>query len=181
MLDCIGESPVSSLAQAGLVFVDKARSTLREVSRKVQVRGWHFNTQENYTTARNVNNEIPVSDSIMAIDTMPQFAKYDVQIVGGRLYDKTNQTYTFTEDPKFRVVWFREWDDLPEVARQFIMIRAARIFQSRQLGSATLHQFSAQEEQEAYLAFIEGETEQGDYNVFDSSWSVASILDRPEY
>ena len=49
MLSTIGESPVNTVEDTGNVDVVIARQILQTASREVQARGWHFNTEINYT------------------------------------------------------------------------------------------------------------------------------------
>jgi hypothetical protein len=183
MLNCINEAPISSLEVSGLVDVAVAKSVLNEVSREVQERGWHFNTEDKYPLPRNVSNEIPLSENMLRVDTTRDYEAYNVVQRGSRLYwldhnGTAKHTYTFDKDLEGEVVFLLPWDELPEAARQYIKIRAARRFQARQLGSDTKHKFSEQEELEARASLISANTNAEDLNMFTGSWSVAQILDR---
>jgi hypothetical protein len=178
MLDAIGESPVSSLEVSGLVDVAKAKSALDEISREVQAKGWHFNTETDYPLPVSLDGTITLPSNFLSVDTVGAQRHLDVVQRGSRLYDKKNHTYIFTESIKADVTLLLEWEELPQVARHYIMIRASRVFQSRVLGSAEQFQFSAQQEQDALIALNESEGETGDYNMLTGSYSVASILER---
>lgn len=178
MLSCISESPVATLSQAGLVDVDTAISVLNEVSRRTQAMGWQFNQETEYPLVRDVNGHIVLPTNVLTVDTTAEYSAYDVVQRAAGLYDKKTRSYVFDKDIEVDIVFLLEWDDLPEPARQYIMIAASRIFQARQLGSDTQHKFSAADEfqAKAVLNSLEGET--GDYNILSGSYSVANILDR---
>lgn len=178
MLAAVGESPINSLEVSGLADVAAARAALDEISREVQTVGWHFNTEEEYPLLRGITGRIGLQPNCLKAGftrTHP-----DLQVVqrGAKLYDKKNHTDIFTADLKASAVFLLAWDELPQVARHYIMIRASRIFQTRTLGSDTQFRFSHEEEEAALKALHEAEGETGGYNVFGSSSSVMSILER---
>lgn len=178
MLDAIGESPVSSLEVSGLVDVAKARAVLNEVSRELQSLGWTFNTEKEYPLVRQDDGTITVPENFIAVDSSRLLPSIDVVQRGQRLYDKKAHSYSFTKDITADVTILLPWEELPQTARTFIAIRAARVFQSRVLGSDSLHRFSAEQEQSAWEALQAVEAEAGDYNIFSGSSSVAQILER---
>ncbi len=67
---------------------------------------------------------------------------------------------------------------LPQTARQYIAVRAARVFQSRAVGSDLLFQFTARDEVEAHIELKRSEGITGDYNILSGSYSVARSLER---
>ena len=58
-----------------------------------------------------------------------------------------------------------EWKDLPEHARQYIMVKAGRQLQDQVLGSADLTQINLTMEAEAKALFMEEENNAGDHNM----------------
>ena len=84
-----------------------------------------------------------------------------------RLYDRITNSFVFTDDIVTDVVVLLDFDGLPEVARRYITLRASRKFQENLLGSQTLSQLQADEEQSAFIALLQSEGEIGDYNIFD--------------
>lgn len=178
MLDCIGESPVSTLEVSGLADVARARALLNETSLAVQTSGWHFNSEERYQLVRDLDGYITVPPNVIKLEPSEGTSKLDVAQRGSRLYDRKNHTAVFTEDLLVDLVFFLSWEELPQAARRYITIRAARTFQARELGSDTLHKFSEAEEALALVDFKDAEGATGNYNMFNGSWSVASILDR---
>lgn len=178
MLSCIGEAPFNSLLVSGNEALDNAKRVLDRVSREVQQVGWHFNTETDYPLLRNGSGEISVASNVMQVDTTSDYANYDVTQRGARLYDRKTHSFVFDRDLKATVVFLLPFEDLPQAARGYITIRAARVFQTEMLGSDTQHRFTAEQERLAHrdLQRLEGLT--ADYNVFNGSNSVAATLRR---
>lgn len=179
MLGTIGESPINSLdASSGVADASIARQILKEVAVQVQEEGWHFNTETNFTLTPTNTGEIFVSPNMIEVDTMDDDREVDVAIRGNRLYDRTNQTYSFSKTLKCRVVLLLEFDELPQAARHYVMIRAARVFQQRVLGSETLNGFTENDESRARLSLKRYDAQTADYNILTGNYGVMRIIDR---
>ena len=61
-----------------------------------------------------------------------------------------------------------DFEDLPEVAKRFITIRAARIFLDRTVGSTTLHGFTEKDEARSLAELKEMDGEGQDFNIFNN-------------
>ena len=174
MLSVIGEAPVNTLQGAATVDVIQAKAVLQQVSREVQSVGWHFNTERDYPLLPDVNGNIVLASNMVLVDadTEPDI---DVAQRGNKLYDRKGHTFKFSQSIKAEVIYLLAFEDLPQVARQFIVIRAARIFQDRMVGSDTLHGFTEADEKKAWADLKELEGDTGDYTIFDS-WDVSRTL-----
>jgi hypothetical protein len=179
MLSNVGEAPVNSLSGSLTADVRLAQNILDEVSRDVQSAGWHFNTEKDVPLAPNSENRVELSDGVARVDLEGDNidSSYDVVVRGSQLYNRKDRTYTFTATKKYTVTYMLDWGQLPESARRYIMIRAARIYQDRLVGSETLSAFSRSDEQGALFSLRDYEMETADYSVFDN-WDVARIIDR---
>jgi hypothetical protein len=179
MLSNVGEAPVNSLTGSLTADVRLAQNILDEVSREVQSVGWHFNTEKDVPLAPNSENQVELSGGVARVDLEGDNidSSYDVVVRGSKLYNRKNRTYTFTATKKYTVTYMLDWEQLPESARRYIMIRSARIYQDRLVGSETLSAFSRSDEQSALFSLREYEMETADYSVFDN-WDVARIIDR---
>lgn len=178
MLTTIGESPVSSLDVSGLTDVAIARGVLREVSRLVQSKGWHFNTEIEYPLSPTLDGFMIPPANTIRVDTTKYYQDRDVVQRGSKMYDRANHTYLFTEPLEFDLILFLDFEELPEAARHYITIRASRVFQRRVLGSEAVEAFTQDEEAHALSALHEAEGDTGDANVLSGSYSVATILER---
>jgi len=165
VLQMLGEAPVNSL-QGQFGLAKQAQDSLNDASRRVQSEGWSFNTDFEATLARNASNEIQVNNSVTRVVVDPQlYPDYDITQRQGKLYDRKNQTYTFTQDLKGDITMMLDWDDLPEHAHQYIMIRAGRELQEAIIGSADLTKINLTQEIEARSQFLEEETTKSQHNM----------------
>lgn len=180
MLSTIGESPVNSLAEiSSMVDAVVANSVLKEVSTAVQEEGWHFNIEKNFTlTPDFLNKEIQVPGNCIQCDASGQDSARDVCVRGNRLYDRDNHTFTFDRSVQVDMVLVLDFEELPQAARHYITIRAARVYQQRIVGSETLGNFTEKDEARARAGLRKFEADTSDYNILKGSWGVMRILDR---
>lgn len=157
MLSLLGNSPINSLAAPYGADVAQARALLREVSMDVQSEGFQFNTEEDYTLARDVDNRIPVPANVISVDAKTDWST-DVVFRNGYLYDRKAHTDVFDHDVHCEVTFAFAFDELPETVRRYIMICAARKLQVRFLGSEQQEAFTRDDETRARVRML---TEQG--------------------
>jgi len=180
MLTAIGESPVNTITSSTTTDVSIAIQILDNVSREVQSVGWHFNTDTNYLLAKNTSNQIVLPTNCLRVDNSHKDADLDLVERGRKLWDRENHTYTITKDIRVNITWFLEFTELPETARRYITIRAARIFQDRMLASETLHAFHQVDELSALSALKEHEGDTRDHSIFDN-YSTYRVIDRDNF
>ena len=180
MLATIGESPVNSLsAEESMVDVSLARQILRECATQVLEEGWQFNTEINWRLSPTSDTgELLIPANCIQIDTSGPSKNIDVAQRGNRLYDRVNHTYVFTAPVMVDMVILLDFAEVPQAARHYITIRAARVFQQRMVGSDTLGAFTEKDELRARAALRKLDANNADYNILTGSWSVARILRR---
>ena len=178
ILSTVGEAPVNNLTSV-TADVRIAESVLDEVSREVQAAGWHFNTETEVLLAPDSTGEINLSSNIVRVDLEDDniSTDHDIVVRGTKLYNRKTHTYTFTKTLKYTIVSLMEWEFLPENAKRYIMIRAARIYQDRVLGSEKISAFTRGDEMAALISLKHYEMDTGDHSVFDSH-DIARIVDR---
>jgi hypothetical protein len=176
MLSTIGESPVNSLS-SGLVDAELAETILNSVSKTVQSDGWNFNREYDYSITPDLVGEINLPNNILRADAAYEPYSKDLVQRGLKMYDKREHTFKINDTVKLDVVFELSFEDIPEVAKRYIIIKAARLFQDRVLGSDTLHSFTQEEEQQALFSLREFEGESEDFNIFDS-YDVYRVIDR---
>lgn len=156
MLGAIGETPVSDLVIVGNTDTAIATRTLHGISREVQTKGWWFNQDESYTFTLNGDNKVPLPAQIIKLVPLGR-GQARLTHRNNFLYDLRNKTDVFDPEspPAAKVTWFYEFELLPETARRYIAIRAARIFQKNQLGDAALDHFTTEHEDAAYALFYD--------------------------
>ena len=178
MLSSIGEAPVNSLS-SGLVDAELAQTTLHNVSREVQAAGWSFNTEYNRSYALDGAGELLLGNDVLKADMCAtRTESFDLVQRGTKMYNRAEGTYVLTDGPiKLDIVVFLDYALLPEAARRYITIRAARIFQDRTIGSQELHGFQLRDEQMALTELRDSDAENADHSIFDN-YSVGSVIDR---
>ena len=149
MLVGIGQAPVVSLDIAN-PEIATALSILDSVNREVQGEGWNFNTEINYPFTPDIDGTITVPNGILQIsdNKNSNVQKYQTVLRNGKLYDKIAHSFTFpTANPLLcDVVFFFDFEDLPQVFQDYIAQRAARVFAGSVVGSKEMFQFNAQDE-----------------------------------
>ena len=178
MLSTVGEAPVNNLLSV-TADVRIAESILDEVSREVQSVPWHFNTEKDVQLIPDSTGNINLASNIVRVDLEDAnvSADYDIAVRGSKLYNRKTNSYTFTATLKYTTVTMMDWEYLPEPAKRYIMIRAARIYQDRLLGSEKISTFNRIDEMGALVALRHFEMDTADYSVFDN-YDVARIVDR---
>jgi len=178
MLAAIGEAPVNSLTGTVPVDVRLAQSTLTEVNKSVQSEGWSFNTEIDVTIPRNATTEqITLSTDVLRIDAnIHQHPTIDPIQRGLRLYDRLNNRFEFDEDLICTVVYFRTFDEIPEPARRYINIKAARIFVDRLVSDDGLRTYTQQDEVRARAILMETDLANGDHNILRGDPSLTSVF-----
>jgi hypothetical protein len=173
LLTTIGESPVNTLTGNQVTDVTIANQVITEVSREVQAQGWHFNTEDKVLLSRDVNNNIIIPSDVARIDT-PNF---NTIVRGGKLFNLTDRTYVFSASIEATIVYFQDFEVLPEVVKIYISTRASRIFSDRMLNSETIHKMVSRDEQKALTDLKAFESDTADFNMMDS-YSVARVMKR---
>ena len=149
-----------------------ALNTLREVSREVQSEGRTFNKEYDYTLTPNSDDEILIPDNMLQVDlntSAKRFAnrQFDSVNRGGKLYDRIKHTYKWTDtEVHADILWYFEWENIPDPIQAFIVARAAAIFSSRTMGDPNLFQMLQQKEAFTRAMAMEYECNQGDFSYF---------------
>jgi len=168
ILSSCGQAPVTTLDQTN-PDVAVAYDTLLQVSREVQAEGWTFNKEYHYEFTPDTDDQILIPSNILQIKLTENSANMDKDGVrrSGKLYDRHNHTYDWTDDTvECDVVWEFDWVDLPQPIQDFIVARAATFVSQRIVGDT--EQYQMLQQQEAYMRALalEYETQQGQFTFF---------------
>ena len=178
MLAAIAEAPINSLTGTLPVDAVTARSTLAEFNKEVQSEGWSFNTEIDVTLTRDGSNQISLPANVLRVDAnIHQHPTIDPVQRGLKLYDRQNNKYEFDEDLICTVVYFREFDEIPEQARRYINVKAARVFVDRLVGDQGLRTYTQQDETRARIILTETDYANADHNLLRGDPSLTSIFD----
>jgi hypothetical protein len=152
--------------------VATALSILDDANRSVQGEGWNFNTEYKYPFVSDVNGDIFVPNTVLQIadNKIANVQKYQTVLRQGRLYDKINHTYTFPANTTIYcdVIWAFDFEDLPQIFKDYITIKATRIFYDRVAGDIDAVKFKIFESDEgmARANCLSYDTQTSEANIF---------------
>lgn len=176
MLASIGQSPVNTLTGTLPKDVNKAVTALDSALREVLTQGWSFNSDYDYPMSVDGTNRIAVPSNALQIDPTSGedfVPRHDTSAPAGMfLYDTAKRSFnenTTGSNLKVNVVWAFEFEQIPQHARQYVATKSARKFQAGIMASAILHQFTRDDESEAYATFRRVEKRQKRYNLIHNS------------
>lgn len=175
-LENIGQAPVSTIAGDLGVDAQIALNFVRKVNRELQSQGWHWNTEKNYPLTPNSSNNIVLPSATLSVDSTRDDKGLDVAQRGSLLYNRTDHTFTFTEPVRVEIVLGLVFEDLPETARRYIAMRAARLFQNRVEGSED--QSDLRDEAQAMSILMADHLRTQDNNALHDNWTTAGTLRR---
>lgn len=179
MLRCIGESPVNTLSGSPSLDVANAKAVLNEISREFQTKGWSFNTDEEFTlTPDTFTKYINLPANCLRVDTSGKDEYTKVVQRGLRLYDPVNHTYEWDDPLVCDLVVLLTFDELPQYARHYLMVKACRKFQTGSVGDQLLYGFTKKDEEDAETALKDAEADQEDTNMFTGDIQLARTLKR---
>ena len=168
ILSSCGQAPVTTLDTTN-PDVAIAYDTLLQVSREVQAEGWTFNKEYHLPFTPDDDDFIPIANNIIQIKLTENSANMDKDGIrrGGKLYDRHNHTYKWTDETvECDVVYEFDWIDLPEPIQNFIVARAAVFTSQRIVGDNAQYQMLQQQEAYARAMALEYETQQGQFTFF---------------
>ncbi len=177
MLAAIGEAPINTLTGTLPVDAVTAQKTLNEINKDVQNEGWSFNQEFNVKLTRDGSNQISLGTDMLKVDAnVFDHPTIDVIQRGLKMYDRKNNTYVFDTDLTCNVTYFRNFDEIPESARRYINIRAARVFVDRLVGDDGLRTYTAQDEARARANLMENDMDNADHNVLSGDPNLNNAM-----
>jgi hypothetical protein len=180
LLQSINEDPVNSLLTS-IAEVAKAQTEIDAAARSLQLsREWSFNTSVT-TLNPNVDGIVLVPSGAAKLDATDRSIDTVIRkhpTAGMALWDRGNETWTFTKPVKVNITYTFEFDALPEVAKQYVVATASRRFQAKELGDQIADRFNAEEEQRAWAALLNDDAATADTNLFRSNDFIRSVAPR---
>lgn len=168
ILSSVGQAPVTTLDLQN-PEVSIVLNTLREVNRQIQSEGWIFNTERDYEMQPDSStNQIQYPYNVLQMDANVEYHKnqYDLVRRSGKLYDRLNHTYQFTEPVHVDLTWYFDFTDVPPPIQAYIVARAARMCATKLIGDQEINKLLAEQEIYTKAAALEYECNQGDYSMF---------------
>lgn len=174
----IGESPVSTITGDISVDAAMARDLVRQVTRETQAYGFYWNTEVEYKLIPNIEQNLVLPANVLSVDTTGTDKGLDLVARGRLLYNRKTHSYKFDSPVYVELIVALSFDELPESARRYITIKAARIFQERVMGGASISAFNREDENEARAILMIESLNIEDNNMLSDSYAVANILNR---
>jgi hypothetical protein len=209
MLAAIGESPVSTLDGATQADVQMALNELLTATRELQNTPWRFNFEQgfevapaamtlwtdsqNNTTGLNIF-KVPSNVSSWRMTFCTENGDLDLVQRPGKqyiedgdpvpiLYDRAHnrdgadaETYPFVY---LDIIYSFNFEDLPETARRYITVVAARRFIQSVDGSTELYGFTARDEAIARRNFLRDQSEDQELNMLNTATAFMMLGARP--
>jgi len=150
MLGVIGESPVNTISGSSLPV----------------------------SAVTALNNKFTLPNNTLKIDVpIDKYTDLDIVQRGTTLYDRKNHTDVFTKDLDVTITFELEFTELPQQFRTYIVIKAARKFANRFLGSPEIESFTLRDEIHSKATAIDSDSENADRTIFDNA-DVLRVIDR---
>lgn len=172
MLAAIGTAPVNTITGPVSPDVAMARQLLDDARRKMLLRGWNFNTQRGVTMSPDGTGRIAVDSDILRLDTSPEsYTSVDPVQRGPWLFDRSTNGYTFNAPLIVDLLLDLPWDELPEVAKDYVATAAASQFVMATASDQIRVQAAVRAEAEAYARLRAYEEDLEDCTIFDDHQS----------
>ena len=178
ILMACGQAPVTTLDETN-PDVAIAYQTLLEVSREVQSEGWTFNKEAHYEMTPDSNNEILIPNNVLQIDANHFKHLNDFDVVRKKdsgiwkLYDQVKHRFNFenTSEGKLYVdvIWMVDFEEMPQVFRDYCTVRASRIASNRMINNPQSSEMMGTDESLARALAVEYDANQADYNIFNDA------------
>lgn len=170
ILGAVGQAPVTTIDQLN-PDVAIAYDTLQQENRQIQQEGWTFNWEYEYPFTPDNNGNIAIPNNVLQLDLSDVYENRGIEVVkrDGKLYNKTDHTYTWEKQVKCDVMWLFPFDDVPPIVQQYIQAKAALEASQKMIGDKTIFQLLNTKVAQAKASAVEYETNQGDFSFFGRS------------
>lgn len=182
VLSTVGNSPVALVEGSGIEDADIAYRLITEAAKRVCLRSFDWNTDSDYPLAPDADGYISLPPGALKVDPGTPTTKAVVRRNPANsklgLWDKGARTFQFSAVVPCEITWGFPFEDLPETARDFIVLSAGRTFQKRFVGSKVLDNYSAEDVAIANAELQRTELRSRDYNLFRDNPTMARANNR---
>jgi hypothetical protein len=178
MLEIVGETTTNTLSGTLPFEVSLAVDILEEAVRELSQDSFVFNTEEDVVLTPDVSNNIAIPGHYVQIRSRAEEYVIRDNNDSPILYSMRDKTSTFTSDITVDIVYLLEFEDLPEAAKRYCMIRAGRVYADRLVGSKDIRAFSFEAEMEARGKLMNYQHGIDKINMITDSIGMSNILDR---
>ena len=167
LLRSINEPPIETEEDISeLLEASTAASTLIETKREVLTEGWNFNVDKAWAFPPDEQGYITIPQNVLDISSPDG----DLIMRDWRLYSRSAQSAIFDEAQELDVIWDTDFNGLTHPIRNYITIRAMRIFQAEQIMDTDVYAYTADDEQQAYVLARRSEGRTKKYNMLSSTF-----------
>ena len=169
ILGAIGQSPLTTLnftnPETAFVY-----NILEETIKDVLNEGWHFNSEHHVEVTPASNGNFIIPATYLRYDVYDKNNK-DIDVVkrDGKLYDKVQHTFVFTDPLLLDVVYLYTFTDIPSVFQRYIVAKASSRAAAQLVANSETYKLLQQQEAATRAAVMEYDCNQGDYSFF--GWS----------
>ena len=171
MLLAVGSAPVNTITGRVNRDVASCKSILERARVNILLEGWLCNTEEEVNVAPGANGQIELDDNILSIDLSPTVRQNTMLLDpvqrGNRLFNRKGQTYTWTQSMKMDITRALDWDELPEVLRQYMAAKAAEDAVTELEGDRSMIEKARYETLKARRNAMAHELSNSDLTIFD--------------
>lgn len=182
MLMSIGQSPVNTVTSTGIKDVAVAQLILHDMSRSVQSEGWAFNTDYALAITPDGNSRILVPSNCLDLDATDPgedwVQRYDTTYSAMSLYDLVNQTFERLTDLDVDIVYFYDFEQIPQCARDYIAMLAGQKFQAQNISSELLFRFEESDVAKAQVRLMRQQSRVKDRNILNGPDFTNQIFHR---
>jgi hypothetical protein len=182
MLMSIGQSPVNTVTSTGIKDVAVAQLILHNTSRSIQSEGWAFNTDYALDITPDGNDRILVPSNALHIDPVNPgedfVQRYDLANTAMSMYDLIDQTFDRTTDLSVDIIYFYEFEQIPQTARDYIALSAGQIFQAQAVSSELLFRFEEKDINKAQVRLMRSQSRVKDRNILNGTDFTNQIFHR---
>lgn len=170
MLSCIGYPPINTLEGTQSAFVVTAKTLLDNETKRVQLQEWNFNTEDDYPLTPDTDGYITLASNVTRVKVPQEYlSRYIVR--NNKIYDKLNHTFIIDQPLRVHILFSLTFEELPEVARDYVKMCAAYKFTKRVLGSQAVCLYTQEDLMEARQALEESELDTGNYSLIPEMYT----------
>lgn len=165
IISSVGESPLENLDNSH-PLEQSALAVLNRISKRVQAKGYWFNTANDVDLPLDGSSKVPVDPAFLSVETKDRAS--GIVVRGGFLYNLTDATDVFTDPVRCNIRVLVPFEDLPETAAQYIQAEAVLQFFKNYDGDGTKIQALAADVTITKIAFSADHIRNSDVNMYTS-------------
>jgi len=162
ILAVAGDTPVQTL-EDDYVQSSLARQILAREIRDTQAIGWWYNEEQCVKLQPDIDGKIVLPVNAIAVYVNED--QGDIVQRGDTMYNRTDRTEVFTAPITVDLIIFLPWNQLPDIARQFIVAKARNTYNNEFVGINDIKQRLQQDESLSWDKLRSADVEARDTNL----------------